>query len=113
MCDNVRGATQSGTGLQTASSSTDYVPFQKKRDSYKIFAMIIILEGILLFATECLSDTQSGFSKVEATDNISILTQLIDKLLTDAEDETRSTAVINYIDFTTAFDSHINIPSRL
>ena len=34
-----------------------------------------------------------------------MLMMLIDKLLEEAEDETRSAAVITYIDFTAAFDS--------
>ena len=73
--------------------------------SYKIFVMVI-LGRILPFVTEHLSDTQAGFRKGRGCrDNIYILTQLIDKLLSDAEDETRSAAVITYIDFTAAFDS--------
>ena len=53
-----------------------------------------------------LSDIQAGFRKGRGCrDNIVMLMLLIDKLLEEAEDETRSAAVITYIDFTAAFDS--------
>ena len=73
--------------------------------SYKILAMVI-LGRILPYITSRLSDTQAGFRKGRGCrDNIVMLMLLIDKLLEEAEDETRSAAVITYIDFTAAFDS--------
>ena len=67
---------------------------------------MVILGRILPYITSRLSDTQAGFRKGRGCrDNIVMLMLLIDKLLKEAEDETRSAAVITYIDFTAAFDS--------
>ena len=73
--------------------------------SYKILAMVILLR-ILPYITPLLSDTQADFRKGRGCrDNLVILTQLIEKLLEDAEDESKSCGIITYIDFTAAFDS--------
>ena len=72
---------------------------------YKIFAMILLMR-ILPIITPQLSDMQSGFRKGRGCrDNILMLTLTIQKLLDDAEDESKSRGIFTYIDFTAAFDS--------
>ena len=73
--------------------------------SYKPLATVL-LGRILPYITPRLSDTQATFRKGSGCrDNIVMLILLIDKLLKEAEDDTKSAAVITYIDFTAAFDS--------
>ena len=73
--------------------------------SYKIFAMILLMR-IMPYITPQLSDMQSGFRKGRGCrDNILMLTMIIQKLLEDAGDESRSRGIFTYIDFTAAFDS--------
>ena len=72
---------------------------------YKIFAMVLLLR-IMPIITPKLSDMQSGFRKGRGCrDNILMLVMTVQKMLEDAEDESKCRGILTYIDFTAAFDS--------